>query len=191
MYLYAVERFQVKSILHKFLIRGHTQNEGDSVHSTIEKSLKKAKKSGPIYVPDQYVSLIRSAKKKGYPFIVKEMSFRHFMDLKLLSDEMAFNYSKSVNGEQIKLSDIKMLRFEKGSDSYFYKTSYNDAEWQRVQIKTVNRRSSGVRDIKKIILKPAYNSKLPISANKKADILSLIQSNIIPRFYEPAFSSIL
>lgn len=192
MYLYAVEKFQVKSITHKFLIRGHTQNEGDAVHSTIEKSLKKAKKSGPVYVPDQYVSIIRSAKKKGNPFIVREMSFGDFMDLKLLSDEMAFNYSKNINGDQIKLSDIKMLRFEKGNDSYFYKTSYDDdASWQAVQIRTISRRSSGARDIKRINLKPAYNSKLPINANKKADILSLIQSNIIPRFYEPFFSSLL
>lgn len=189
MYLYAVEKFQLKSITHKFLIRGHTQNEGDAVHSTIEKSLKKAKKSGPIYAPDQYVSIIRSAKKKGNPFIVKEMSFSDFMDLKLLSDEMAFNYSKNVNGDQIKMSEIKMLRFEKGNDSYFYKISYDDSSWQRVQIRTVSRRSSGARDLKNIFLKPAYNSKLPISANKKADIQSLINSNIIPRFYEPFYST--
>lgn len=98
MYLYAVEKFRLKSITHKFLIRGHTQNEGDVVHSTIEKSLKKVKKSRPIYVPDQYVSVIRTAKKKGNPFIVKEMSFGDFMNLKLLTDEMAFNYSKNING---------------------------------------------------------------------------------------------
>ena len=64
MYLYAVTTLNINSIIHKFLIRGHTQNEGDAAHSVIEKNIKRAKKSGPIYVPDQYVSLIRTAKKK-------------------------------------------------------------------------------------------------------------------------------
>lgn len=109
----------------------------------------------------------------------------------LLSDEMAFNYSNNINGDQIRMSDIKMLRFEKDSDSYVYKTSYDEANWQRVQIRATNRRSSGVKDIKSIYLKSAYNSKLSVSANKKADILSLIETNIIPKLYEPFFQSIL
>lgn len=50
MYLYAVQTLKIKSITHKFLIKGHTQNEGDNVHSVIEKSVKKSLKSGPIYL---------------------------------------------------------------------------------------------------------------------------------------------
>ena len=50
MYVYALE----KSISHKFLISEHTQNEGDTIHSIIEMSMKKAKKSGSIYVPDSF-----------------------------------------------------------------------------------------------------------------------------------------
>ena len=38
---YAVQTFNVRSIEHKFLICGHTQNEGDNVHSVIEKQIKK------------------------------------------------------------------------------------------------------------------------------------------------------
>ncbi|CAF4946537.1 unnamed protein product [Pieris macdunnoughi] len=43
MYYYAVETLPIKSITHKYLIRGHTQNEGDNVSSLIEKSIKRAK----------------------------------------------------------------------------------------------------------------------------------------------------
>lgn len=64
MYLYAVHNLSfINTITHKFLIKGHTQNEGDSVPSVIEKRIKKALKSGPIYVPEQYITLIRTAKK--------------------------------------------------------------------------------------------------------------------------------
>jgi hypothetical protein len=37
MYLYAIEKFDVERITHKYLIVGHTENEGDSMHSCIEK----------------------------------------------------------------------------------------------------------------------------------------------------------
>lgn len=65
MYLYAVEKYQINSIMHKYLIRGHTKNEGDTIHSIIEKSMKRSKKSGPIYVPDQLVTIIRNSNKNG------------------------------------------------------------------------------------------------------------------------------
>lgn len=63
-YLYSVEAFNMDSITDKYLVRGHTQNEGDVVHIIIEENLKMAKNSGPIYVPEQYVSLKRNSKKK-------------------------------------------------------------------------------------------------------------------------------
>lgn len=37
MYLYVIEHFDVEQITHKYLIVGHTENEGDSMHSCIEK----------------------------------------------------------------------------------------------------------------------------------------------------------
>lgn len=41
MYLYAVQNFNfINSITHKFLIRGYSQNEGDSAHSVIERQIK-------------------------------------------------------------------------------------------------------------------------------------------------------
>lgn len=64
MYIYALmTNTNIKSITHKFLLMGHTQNEGDSAHSVIERQVKRALKSGPIFTPTEYVALIKSAKK--------------------------------------------------------------------------------------------------------------------------------
>lgn len=64
-YQYAVNEYPfINSITHKFLVKGHTQNEGDNVHSVIERHIKRSLRSGPIYTPDQYFTLIRLAKKK-------------------------------------------------------------------------------------------------------------------------------
>ncbi|KAL4720776.1 hypothetical protein ACJJTC_017583 [Scirpophaga incertulas] len=75
-YIFAVYNYDfINSICHKFLIKGHTQNEGDSVHSVIERQIQRSLKSGAIYTPDQYTQIIRSAKKtddtQNYAFYYK------------------------------------------------------------------------------------------------------------------------
>lgn len=179
MYLYAVTHLNINSITHKFLIRGHTQNEGDTAHSIIEKNIKRSKKSGPIYVPDQYISLIRTAKKTGEPFQVNELTFSDFYDLKSLAEEMGFNTKKNVNGDQIKVSEITMVEFKKGENTYRYKLGY-DGEWISAPLRTgrsINKKTNNVT------LKQAYKSKIVITGRKKDDLLKLLSTNIIPKYY--------
>lgn len=69
--MYAVLKFSnLNSINHKFLIAGDTQNEADAIHSVIEKEIKRSLKTGPIYVPSQYVQIIKEATKTGEPLRV-------------------------------------------------------------------------------------------------------------------------
>ncbi|CAK1550180.1 unnamed protein product [Leptosia nina] len=64
-FYYKIKYLPIKSITHTFLIKGHTQNEGEAVPSMIEKEVKKMLRSGPIYVPDKYIAAIKNAHKKG------------------------------------------------------------------------------------------------------------------------------
>lgn len=169
-YLYAVEAFNINSITHKYLVRGHTQNEGDAVHSIIEKAVKKAKNSGPIYVPEQYVSLIRNSKKKGNPLAVTEMSFTDFFDLKALHGEISPSLLKNTDGREFKISEVKLLQFQKGSNVFNYKLSYKQQEWENVEFKPKKRRVSEVKSIKDIIKTPAYTKKIQLTDNKKKKI---------------------
>lgn len=62
MYFEALKKFnKIKSVTHKFLITGHTQNENDSVHSVIERAVKRVLANGPIYHPSQYKTAISLA----------------------------------------------------------------------------------------------------------------------------------
>ncbi|XP_022818610.1 uncharacterized protein LOC111351076 isoform X1 [Spodoptera litura] len=193
LYLYAVKTLAVNKITHKFLIRGHTQNEGDTAHSIIEKAIKKAKKSGAIYVPDQYVQIIRSAKKKGNQFIVEELNFDDFYDVKKLTDEIELNTFKDVEGNTIKTSDIRAIEFRKDNDAvYRYKLKYDD-NWIEAEIKKKSQRSTSqriTRDIRDIIVTPVYNSRRDIPVKKKNDLKELLQKNIIPRYYSTFYDSI-
>ncbi|XP_030766575.1 uncharacterized protein LOC115890475 [Sitophilus oryzae] len=187
-YLYAVEHFQIGSITHKFLIRGHTQNEADAVHSIIEKKISLAKKSGPIYIPDQYVSIIREAKKKGKKIEVKEMAFEDFLDLKALADDMNLTIHKNTLGNDFKINEVKILRFVKGSQEFYYKKSYKQKEWLEVNFKQRRRSKKEMKDLN---IKKAYNKRFELSENKKKDLLSLVKSNLIPAFYKNYYESIL
>lgn len=93
MYLYAVQTLKIKSITHKFLIKGHTQNEGDNVHSVVQKSVKKSLKSGPIYTPDEYIRIIQSSKTTGRPYKVTELSHKDFIDWKTVTHQIGSNFT--------------------------------------------------------------------------------------------------
>lgn len=90
---------------------GHTQNEGDSVHSVIEQLKKRMLRSGPIYAPTQWTPILRLAKKRGKPYDVKEISTSDVMDLKLLSRDMGPNFTINTNDEKVKWNGIKVMHF--------------------------------------------------------------------------------
>ena len=66
MYLKAVAGTDIDH--HTFLERGHTQNEGNSVHSTIEKAIGKTQ----VYTPQQYYIIGWMAKTEGKSYTVSE-----------------------------------------------------------------------------------------------------------------------
>ncbi|CAH2095603.1 unnamed protein product [Euphydryas editha] len=144
MYLYALCNYKIQSITHKFLITGHTQNENDNVHSVIEKQVKKFLKSSPIYIPEQFITLIKTARKTGVPYNVKEMSYWDFYDLKHLVRECGKKFNKNTEGDTRDMID--------------------DGELQQL-----------------------YNARIELSTRKKSDLKSLVDNNLIPRYYANSF----
>ncbi|KAL4152823.1 hypothetical protein QTP88_000656 [Uroleucon formosanum] len=183
-YIFALRKFDLNSITHKFLIKGHTQNEGDSVHSLIERKTKQALKSGPIYTPEGLVSLIRTAKRIGEPFSVNELSYEDFFDLKLLASEIgSLRIVKNTQNQPVKFKEIKMLKVQKDyPNSFFYKHSYGEADFMEAII---------IRKVKILCpLKPAFNQKPGISEAKKNDLMRLIDKNLIPIVYKTFYDSL-
>lgn len=179
MYRAALMTFDsINTITHKFLITGRTQNEGDSAHSVIEREIKKARKASPIYVPEQYVSLIRSAKKTGKPYSVHEMCYKDFYEFKTIELKR-----KNSDNEVFKISNVKVLKLESSTlDRVYYKNSFREETFQTVLLNSLpftRKRSPGKEELKK----PSYTSKKGISEEKKKGLLRLLERNIIPSFY--------
>uniref|UniRef100_A0A6P7GAH1 Uncharacterized protein LOC114339788 n=1 Tax=Diabrotica virgifera virgifera TaxID=50390 RepID=A0A6P7GAH1_DIAVI len=193
LYVYAVYHLDfINSITHKYLIKGHTQNEGDNVHSLIEREIKKALKSGPIYSPDQYVHIIRNSKKTGKAYEVNELIHDNFYDIKELANSIGKNFSRNIEKETVKMGDIKILKVEKNdSDSnycYLYKTSYEDTEFKIVKIDNIGKTRKTANN--NVVLKQAYREKIPVCEKKKKGLLDLITKNIVPRFYKQFFENL-
>jgi len=66
----------IEIIDHKFLESGHTQMECDGMHPAIEF----AKKKTEIYIPSQWASIIRMARRK-----IPTMSFHYSMRISMTS----------------------------------------------------------------------------------------------------------
>lgn len=178
MYLYATQNLPyINSITHKFLIKGHSQNEGDSVHAVIERQIKRALKSGPIYVPDQYITLIRTAKKSGNPYVVEELSYDAVFDLKDLI-KLGLNNLKNTNNDSVKIGNIKIVKFVKGENAMLYKTSYAQSEFEKVEAKPGRKNKTQTNLLKKL-----YTTKPKLNEKKKQSILSLFHKNAIPKYY--------
>lgn len=168
LFVYAVSKLSnISSITHKFLVTGHTQNEGDHVHS--EKSINRFKRSSPIYVPDQYVCLIRQAKKRGKPYQVREMCYQDFYDLKLMTQEMGFKDSLFKNegndDEVVQLSNLCVVKFTKDNPAeMFYKTSYKQDSFRSI---TSLKNKRQTLSIARKNLKHAYKKNIGITDKKR------------------------
>lgn len=79
--------------------------------------------------------LICNVKKIGNSFIVNEMSFDSFYDLKLFFNDINLNMGKNIDGEIIRIFDVKVVKFIKDFDIYFYKIMYKSECWKEVKIK--------------------------------------------------------
>ncbi|RVE44164.1 hypothetical protein evm_011184 [Chilo suppressalis] len=189
LYLYAVNYLNISSITHKFLIRGHTQNEADSVHSLIEREVKKNLRSGPIYSPDQYVALIKNAKKSKPAINVHELTFESFVNLKALQEEWGYNFTIDKEGNSVNWNDIKVLKMIKSEPlSFYYKTSYSDTIFKEVDVRNKRKKMLPISDIS---LTNAYNERQQLSDNKKRDLKELITKKLIPSFYTNFYNSII
>lgn len=205
MYSYALCMFRnIKSITHKFLIKGHTQNEGDTVHSVIEKEIKRTLKSGNIYVPSQYFQIMRTAKKQAPFYEVNELSHGDFMDFKALASELGQNFTVNLKNETFPFTNIKMWKITRENPFVFhYKTSYQEDELNTVDTfdakgKKKNTRGSGnivtveerINKTKEWVIKKAYRDSISISDNKKRDLMYLAENNYIKRVYFDFYNSL-
>ena len=69
----ALQKVRTQSITQKYLEKGHTYNEGDSIHSAVER----ASKNNRLCTTPQWAATIRTA-RSSKPYYVNEINVQDF-----------------------------------------------------------------------------------------------------------------
>jgi hypothetical protein len=178
LYVFAAKKYNI-SITHRFLEKGHTQNEGDSVHSVIERSSQ----AKTIYTPDEWRILVRWAKNEGEPYIVRNMTQIDFFDFKShINDKV---WLKNCRGAKIAWNNIKEVHANNNDpNKLFYKYNLSHSEYEILVLRGNTRYSL------QIDLKNSYSQPLKLSVEKYKDLMNMCQSGVIPSEYSSFFISL-
>lgn len=153
----------VLKITLNFFETSHSQNEGDCMHSVIEKAVKRA---GDILIPSQLATVIRMASTR-HPYQVHEIQSSDIIDWKQLTQERGvLRIRTSEEGEAIDWTTFMSVRLEKDSPGkIFYKTSHRQEQFSTINLEERRRRSNPT-----VNLRPTDKPK--ISEAKYNDLIS-------------------
>lgn len=186
LYSYLSQKYVIK-IRHTFLEPGHTQNEGDCVHSVIERAARNI----PIYTPEQWYSLVRTAKRKAPFYTVYELSQKDVFDLKKLQSEIAINFDKDEENRKVFLSKFKILQFDPELPNFlFCKINYEDDQFTKLNLLQRGRKSLCEFNINNIELKPLFTKIIPITKKKYDHLQFLCEKGAITPHYHDYFKQL-
>ncbi|KAJ8728300.1 hypothetical protein PYW08_016685 [Mythimna loreyi] len=159
--------------------KGHTQNEGDSVHSVIER----ASQTKTIFTPHEWRLLVRWAKNEGEPYVVRNVTQNDVFDFKSLVNNKI--WMKDIQGKKINWSNIREVHAD-GSDpnKLFFKYDLTQPDYNILVIRGNTRNSVQTE------LNPAYSGPIMVSAAKYKDLMDMCRSEVIPIEYHSYFNSL-
>lgn len=112
------------TILQKFLTKGHTQMEVDSMHSSIERVLKRTK----IHLPADYTEVCKNARRNPFPYQVEYFTHGFFKNFSTLNYFPSIRPGRTVGDPTV--MDIKALKYENGS--LMYKLRHTSEVWEQL-----------------------------------------------------------
>lgn len=149
--------------------------------SFCDRTEKKKKYNGSIEHPHDWATLIRQCGKKK-PMIVTEMEMDNFFDFSALLKDQLQNKKQNTEGGVLNWRNVKWLHYEKSSPhTLYYKNELNSETFLEVKLSR-----KGKKSVSRLHLKNAYNESLPISDEKKKDLMDMLPyiSSVYQDFYK-------
>ena len=173
------ETENIREINISFFEPHHGQNEGDSVHSCVERALKRHREFS---MPSEVVGIIKECRKTK-PNKVIEMLTEDFLDWKTFSQQIGMlRHRDSDTGVSIDWTDLRAIRIQKEAPlklGFKMKHSEDFSIINYAQSKTVRARARasatpglGHFDIEKPTC--AYINPPKLSAAKYKDLMNLV-----------------
>lgn len=182
---WACQILQFEEISHTFFVRGHSENECDSIHSCIERHSKHI----DVYTTDQWATVIQGAKKTNPRYQVSQMAQEDFLDFKNFSRSF-INMNKDTEKESVMYTKIRQYTVRKGDPCVEIKYSMNATgeETRQMDLFKSGRRESDFNVV--LDLDHAYSGKIALDANKVKDLMYMCANSIIPAAYHVFFKNI-
>ncbi|KAK9870199.1 uncharacterized protein LOC115884776 isoform X2 [Sitophilus oryzae] len=148
-------------ITQKYLEKGHTHMECDSVHSAIECKLK----GKEIYLPQQYMAISKTARSDPMPYQACYLDYTFFTDFSKELIYKSIRPGKKV-GDPV-VTDLRMLEY-RPNGTIWYKVSFDD------ELHPLPHRPTAINSIKQInSLQKLYAARIPITKRKYQDLQDL------------------
>ncbi|CAH2078818.1 unnamed protein product, partial [Iphiclides podalirius] len=113
--------------------------------------------------------------KRASCYNTKVMEFKEFFDLSALANQVINNRNKDENGDRINWLKIKSFRFRKDRPGKIEYKYMHSEEYKTISVHCIGRpRTLPTR------LPQLYKKRLPISVQKKKDLLKLCRQGAIP-----------
>lgn len=109
------------TITQKYLEKGHTQMEVDSVHSVIERRLKNKE----IFLPSQYATLTKQARKKPSPYKVIQPDHTFFKDYGIKEYQVYDSIRPGRTAGDDCVVDLRVLKYNPDG-TIQYKKNFKD-----------------------------------------------------------------
>ena len=182
---YALQKFNFTSVEHKFLEKGHTQNENDSIHAAIEN----ASRNISVYTTPQWAAIVSAARPQK-PYIVKEMDINDFYNFKEVSKQLK-NLDLDVNREKVYWSMIRTMKITAQNPNILqFQYEYEGPIYEINLVQRLRRSHEIPPNPRNIILQQLKDQRPLISKEKYDDLVSLCQKNIIPSVHHHFFLSL-
>ncbi|CAH2095416.1 unnamed protein product [Euphydryas editha] len=162
------------TITQKYLERGHTQMEVDSVHSLIERKLKNIE----IFLPSQYATLTKQARKKPSPYRVIQPDHTFFKDYGIKEYQVYDSIRPGRTSGDDCVVDLRVLKYNPDG-TIQYKKHFND------DLTLLPRRPRNIITLANCV-PLLFSSRVPILESKYLHLQQL--KNVIPvdchQFYD-------
>ncbi|XP_052215260.1 uncharacterized protein LOC127833824 isoform X1 [Dreissena polymorpha] len=179
---HSLQSLGISTIQHKYLIKGHTQNEADSIHACVEAASRKIS----IYTTAQWSAVVRTARREQ-PYIVKEMGPTDFFDFKAISVQLK-NFHLNENNEKVDWHSIQLLKLNSESPNKFdYQTDYDGLVKSVDLFKRLRSSCGDVPNPCQIMLSVLHTELIPLGRDKYVDLVHLCSKGIIPRVHHPFY----
>lgn len=164
-------------IVQKYLEKGHTQMECDSMHSTIERKLRKR----IINVPADYVQVCQTARESPRPYHVEYLDYTFFRNFEKLKFIPSIRPGRKTGDPTV--TDIRALQYNPDG-TILFKTRHVE-EWKSLphRYKKQTHQILTYDELPRL-----YSNPIPIKAEKYQHLMSL--KSTLQRDYHDFYDSL-